>query len=179
MAMTRQEFIDEICDADELADFLYGNDLTDFMENVQSGDAWDDYINEDLVDWAREYSWQDLLSKLREIEDNSGYDYYWYDDYEGWVPMDGDRFDEWKDQVIAYMDRQGLWEDDEDEPETVEHEQEPFEESEEEEDIDFEPDDGSTFMDVIAVSVGCLQEFRTKQTENNGEETPAVEELFF
>lgn len=110
--MTRQEFIDDICTWSDLISFCYDEDC-DICEDIYSEDSRDDYINEHLVEWAQDYSWEDLYSKLDEIPD--GYDYYRLDNYGDFECADDEMFDDYKDEVLEWMDNGGWWEDEEEE----------------------------------------------------------------
>lgn len=70
--MTRNEFLDNVNDWYELIEFC--NDMgCSYCDDVYSEESMNDDINERLADWACEYTWQELLSKLDDIP--SGYDY--------------------------------------------------------------------------------------------------------
>lgn len=112
--MTKREFENDITTISELVDFCSdeGYDLDIYDEYSR-----DDWINEGLMDRARDMSWQDLLSELQDIP--TGYDYYRYDDGE-WSGVDDYDFSDLKDEVEEWMDEWGRWDEeepDEDEPE--------------------------------------------------------------
>lgn len=111
--MTRQDFIDNINYWSELLDFCSDEDC-DVCEDIYSEDARDDCIDEELVDMARNNNWRDMYNILDSIPD--GYDYYRQDNYGGWVGVD-DEFDDYKDQVLEWMDDGGYWDDDDEEDE--------------------------------------------------------------
>lgn len=112
--MTRQDFIDNINYWSELLDFCSDEDC-DVCEDIYSEDARDDCIDEELVDMARNNNWRDMYNILDSIPD--GYDYYRQDNYGDWVGVD-DEFDDYKDQVLEWMDDGGYWDDEEDEDDT-------------------------------------------------------------
>ena len=101
--MTRQDFIDNINYWSELLDFCSDEDC-DVCEDIYSEDARDDCIDEELVDMARNNNWRDMYNILDSIPD--GYDYYRQDNYGDWVGVD-DEFDDYKDQVLEWMDDGG------------------------------------------------------------------------
>ena len=120
--MTRQEFIDDVTTWGELLNFCANEDC-DLCEDIVDPGYVDEYVNDSLVDWACNNDWRSLLGILNNVDDNSGYDYYRYDDYE-YVPVDDDRdlFEEYKDSVLEWMDDNDYWPDgDEDEEEEPAH----------------------------------------------------------
>lgn len=130
--MTRQEFIDDICTWGDLISFCYDEDC-DICEDIYSEDSRDDHINEHLVEWARENDWEELCGKLNDIPD--GYDYYYLDDYGEFHGADDGMFDDYKDEVLEWMDNGGWWEDEEEEY----YEEPTLEEEAYEEDEDLTP----------------------------------------
>lgn len=152
--MTRQEFVDEVCSWSDLIDFCSDNRL-DFIDDIYDETGRDDYINENLVDWARESTWDELYSILERIP--TGYEYYRYD-YGDWEGLDDSDFDDLKQEVEEYCDRNGYFDDEEEEEpeeteepeEDEEQEEEPEEEEEPIEDEDFSLDEFfSSGVDMI------------------------------
>ena len=141
--VTLEEFDDEICDFGDLKGWCdeHGCGYCD--------DVWDDYsmnenINERLVDWAREYSWDELYRILDEIP--TGYDWYVCDEYDGtWSAADFDNYKSWcRDWGIENDEFYVHGDDDEDEEEYVD----PYElEPTEEEDVSL--DDMFSSNDVV------------------------------
>lgn len=112
--MTRNEFLDNVNDWYELIEFC--NDMgCSYCDDVYSEESMNEDINECLADWACEYTWQELLSKLDDIP--SGYDYYRCDDYGDWEGLDDSDFDEYKDDILEWMDNNAYWDEDEGENE--------------------------------------------------------------
>lgn len=109
--MTRNEFLNNVTTWGELIDFC-NDEGCDYCDDIYSEESRDETINDYLVDWARNESWQDLFSRLDNIE--TGYDYYKEDDYGDWVGLSDDDFDDYKDDVLRWMDDNGYW-DEEDE----------------------------------------------------------------
>ena len=65
----------------------------------------DDYINETLVDMARNSDgWRDLRNMLNDIP--TGYDYYIRDEYDEFREADDDEFEDYKSSVIAWGDNE-------------------------------------------------------------------------
>ena len=111
--MTRQYFIDNINYWSELLEFCSDEDC-DVCEDIYSEDSRDDCIDEELVDMASYNNWRDMYNILDAIPD--GYDYYRQDNYGDWVGVD-DEFDDYKDQVLEWMDDGGYWDEEDEEEE--------------------------------------------------------------
>lgn len=109
--MTRQGFIDEITVWDELIDFCY-NEECDICEDIISNGSMCEAIEEELVDAAREYSWRELRDALNSID--TDYDYYRREGVLSYYPVDDSDFDDYKDDVLEWMDNGGYWDDEED-----------------------------------------------------------------
>lgn len=137
--MTRNEFLDSVNVWYELIEFC--NDVgCSYCDDVYSEESMNEDIDERLADWACEYTWQELHSKLDDIP--SGYDYYRCDDYGDWEGLGDSDFDDYKDDVLEWMDNNGYWDEDDDddfEDEDVFDEEESTDECDEEsvEDEDF------------------------------------------
>jgi len=164
--VTRQEFIDDVTTWSELLQFCYDEDYD--TDDIYSSDSRDDYINDQLMDWARNDSWREMLETLRDLEDGDGYDYYRHDDYDDWIGLcDGDgEFDSYKNAVLEWMDENEYWPDDDDEEEEDEEyddeeeappadDDESFEEDDED-DFDVEDEDCSV-GEMFAASVHCIR----------------------
>lgn len=112
--MTRQDFIDGVTTWGELLDFCYNEDC-DICEDIVDNDTMSEEIDEELYEVARERSWRDVRDLLNEI--NTDYDYYRRDGGLSYIPLDDSDFDDYKDDVIEWMDNNGYWEDDEEDEE--------------------------------------------------------------
>lgn len=113
--MTRQEFLDDVCDFSELREFCYDNDCS-ICDDIYDDESKDDYINEHLSDMADDAEdWKSLYCTLRDIP--SGYDYYRLDDYGEFNGLDGADFEDYKDEVLEWMDDNEYWDEDEDDEE--------------------------------------------------------------
>ncbi len=110
--MTRQEFIDDITTWSELIDFCHDENI-DYCDNVYSDERYNDHINDELEDTARNEGWQDVRDWLTSLP--SGYDYYIEDGYGEWEVADDDAFDDIRGEVIEYMDNNDYWDEDEEE----------------------------------------------------------------
>lgn len=169
--MTRQEFLDDVCSFDELRDFCYDNDCT-ICDDIYDDDSKDDYINEHLSDMADDAdSWQSLYRTLEDIP--TGYDYYRLDDYGDFNGLDDDDFEDYKNDVLEWMDDGEYWEEDED-PE--EEEYFPPEEERNEEENDEEPyeDDIQPVDELFSL---CSEQLRVIDAKREAEEQRSEEEF--
>lgn len=161
--MTRQEFIDDVTSWGELLDFCSAEDC-DICSYVYDEDYRDECIEDRLVDWARNNNWRELYDILDHLRDNSGYDYYIYDDYyDTWEPATDEDFERYKDDVLGWMDGNGYWEDDEDESE--EEEYAVVEEPIDPEDITPVPDEECSIMDMFSAGIGCVKSVAAEEIE--------------
>ena len=113
--MTRQEFLDDVCDFSELRDFCYDNDCG-ICDDIYDDESKDDYINEHLSDMVDDADdWQSLYRTLGDIP--TGYDYYRLDDYGDFNGLCDDDFEDYKDEVLEWMDDNEYWDEDEDDEE--------------------------------------------------------------
>ena len=111
--MRRQDFIDDITTWSELIEFCHDEDC-DICEDIYTEDEKDEDIDRNLVDLARNNTWQELYDILESIP--TGDCYYYCDDWGDWHEADDDIFDERKERVLEWMD-DGDWWDEEDEEE--------------------------------------------------------------
>lgn len=111
--MTRQEFIDDVTSWSELIEFC-GDNGCYCCEDVYDEYDRDSYINENLVDMARNAdNWESLKETLEDI--TTGYDYYRRDDGGEWYGLDDSDFDDYKDDVLEWADDHDVFEDEEEE----------------------------------------------------------------
>lgn len=127
--MTRQDFIDGVTEWYELLDFCYNEDC-DICEDIVSNDTMCEEIDEELAEVVRERSWRDVRNLLNDID--TDYDYYRREGCLSYSPVDDDSdFEDYKNDVIEWMDNGGYWEDEEDD--------EAYDEAEPFDDDDFAP----------------------------------------
>ena len=118
--MTRAEFIDTVNEWWELIDFCSDEDC-DICNDIYSDDERDDYINQRLSDIAGNAGdWRSLRDELYDI--TTGYDYYLYNDWTDWIGLTDEDFEDYKQQVLLWMDNGDWWEDEDDEEEYYEDE---------------------------------------------------------
>ena len=172
--MTRQEFIDDVTSFGDLLSFCYDNDCTDICENVIDSEYRDEYIEDNLVDWARNDTWTALRDRLNDFYDDTGYDYYIYDEYYGTykgVYDDGDEFESYKRDVLEWMDDHEYWEDNDEEEEEEEEESVPPQNScDEEEEESPIPEEDCSFADLVSVALGCVASFNDEVLKKAQEE---------
>lgn len=118
--MTRAEFVDSVTTWWELRDFC--DDIQcDIMDGFMDSDSRDEYIDESLVDMARTNTWREMLDALRDYDNESGYEYYVYDEYYGsYRGVSDDEFEDFKQRVLEYADQNDEWEPEEEEEEPEE-----------------------------------------------------------
>lgn len=124
--MTRQEFIDNVENIDELREFC---DEIDYdLEGVYTEEDRDERILDEVSDMVHDCNWYDIRNFL----DNqpTGYDFYYCDDWNEWEGRNYTDIDDFKNAVLEYCDDNGLFD---------EEEEEEIEEFEEDEEDDEEP----------------------------------------
>lgn len=154
--MTRQEFIDTVNSFWELLDFCSDEDCH-ICEDVYDSDGRYDEIEESLVRWAHDYNWEGLLAKLREQESNNGYEYYYRDEYDDFIGLDGDDFERYKHDVLEWIDSNGYWpEDAEEDEDWFDEPEDPAAEIDPEDAVPTEQED-YTIAELFSAGVGCLR----------------------
>lgn len=168
--MTRQEFLDDVYDFRELMDFCYDNDCG-ICDDIYDDESKDEYINEHLSDMADNADdWQSLYRTLDDIP--TGYDYYRLDDYDDFNGLDDDDFDDYKNDVLEWMDDNEYWDEDEDD----EEEYFPLEEeySEEEDDEESCEEDMQPVDELFSL---CSEQLRVIDAKEKAEEQRCNEEF--
>lgn len=98
--MTRQEFLDEICDMSDLYNFCSENRGYDHViEEIYSEDALDDFVNNEVHEYT---DWRDLYRFLDDIP--QGYDWYLIDCYGDITGIDDYEFDNIKSDLLDELD---------------------------------------------------------------------------
>lgn len=106
--MTRQEFIDSINYWDELIEFCTDKGC-DYCDDLYDEGQWDHCVEDDAYEIIRSGSWRDVLSTLQDYENLSGYEYYRKDEWGDWYGLDNNDFDQYKDDILAWADDNGIW----------------------------------------------------------------------
>lgn len=156
--MTRNEFLDDITTFGDLKSFCYDEECN-ILEDVYDEDERDEQINNCLMDWAREDSWGELYRRLDSIP--TGYEWYCYNEYGEWFPLDDGDFETYKRDVLEWADDNEIWDADEDDDEDYD----VFEDGEPDESDD-EPaieDEDFSVGDLIGM---CCVAFATIQSED-------------
>lgn len=159
--MTRIEFEENVTEWWELMNFCSDNGCEEFVENVVDDDYRDEYIDEMLVDMARNNSWRDMLDILNDYYNDGGYDYYIYDEYYGrYQGADEDDFRRYKDEVYQHAIEHGLFDDDEEDEEDSGVDPFKFPDDEEYDPLEDEdeelPEEDCSVIEMLASGVGCV-----------------------
>lgn len=112
--MTRDEFLNSITNWDELVNWCNEQRDCYVCDDVYSEHSYDEYITDQLSSWVRELtSWEELRNRLEELP--IAYDYYRVDDCGDWYGLEGDDFDDYLGNALAWGDQNSVWDDDEEE----------------------------------------------------------------
>lgn len=176
--MTRNEFLEEVNDYYDLKRFCWDYDCYE-CDDIYDTDQLDDYINEQLVEWAHDArNWQELYDRLNEID--VGYDYYRIDGYGDITVLDDFDFDGYKDSVLEWGDRNGVWDEDEEEEEEVDGdypnvEEEPCYASSSEKDPEPEDpvEDGCSLDELFSSGISQLQTIEIEEEAAAQEDSEA------
>lgn len=151
--MTRQEFIDDVCDFQQLVDFA--NEFEYEFDDIYSEESYDDMINEELTE--NDQCWQDVRDWLQNLPD--GYDFYIRDRWGDWEGRSSDDIDDLKAEFLNWADDDGGVFDEEYEEEEAEEEELEAEEPESEEPEE-EPalETDFTLDDLLSIAWGNSKE---------------------
>lgn len=168
--MTRQEFFDDVYDFSELRDFCHNNGC-EICDDVYDDESKNDYINERLSDIADDADdWQSLYLILDDIP--TGYDYYRLDDCGNFESLDDDDFDDYKNDVLEWMDENEYWDEDEDDEEEYFPPEEEY--SEEEDDEESCEEDMQPVDELFNL---CSEQLRVIDAKEKAEEQRCNEEF--
>lgn len=168
--MTRQEFLDDVYDFRELMNFCYDNDCG-ICDDIYDDESKDEYINEHLSDMTDNADdWQSLYRTLDDIP--TGYDYYRLDDYDDFNGLDDDDFDDYKNDVLEWMDDNEYWDEDEDDEEEYFPPEEEY--SEEEDDEESCEEDMQPVDELFSL---CSEQLRVIDAKEKAEEQRCNEEF--
>lgn len=112
--MTRQEFIDSVNDVGSLYDFCTENyQYESYVEDLYSSDSYDSYIDEVIVDRARNLTWRELRDELNDYGDPHSCDWWVLDAWGDFTEADNDWFSEKFDDLIVELDNDGFFDEEE------------------------------------------------------------------
>ncbi len=176
--MTREQFENEVWSWEELTGFCNDNDCYDILDVLYSWDTVCEWVDDCLVDWARELSWQDLLARLQEFDSISGGDFYIQDDWGGGFREAGDYdFEDLRHQVFEWAVENGVFDGEGDDADEEECESDGSpEEPEEPEDEDV-PEEDVSFGEMFAEGVGCVRAISAAALEQAREEDRTYAEV--
>lgn len=169
--MTRNEFLEDVTTFGELKGFCFDVDC-DLLDDVHDDGTRDDYINECLIDWAREDSWQDLWSRLDAIP--TGYDWYCDAGYGEWYGLDDSDFDSYRNDVLGWADDNDVWDEDEEE---ADESDENFENEPEDDELALEEEDFSV-GDLISMCVVAFDTIQSEEARRIREEENELRRLY-
>lgn len=113
--MTRSEFLESVdnydLDWDDLKEFCNEEDCP-VCDDVYDDSDRDDYIDDELENWAYNEHWSDIRDRLTSIP--VGYDWWQRDAYGDWNGLDDGDFQEYVHNVVRWMDEHGAWDEEED-----------------------------------------------------------------
>lgn len=176
--MTREEFERDVNSWDDLKDFCWSVNCEE-CDDIESEDTYNDWIEENVVAWAREESWQDLLAILGRYDNNTGYGWYIWSDYDSeYLPAEDDDFFEHKSRVLEWGDNQGIWDEEEQEEDAEDDADEaaecdPDPDPIDPEDIDPTPEEECSFGDIIYAATSCIRTIREEVLERERQQGKA------
>ena len=119
--MTRDEFVEEITGFGDLISFCCDNGYSELVDYIYDRESTNDVVMDGIqLDYLGCNTWTELRDRLDEIPDCDWYDIEW-----GYEEAD---FDCKKAEVLAYLDHDGFW-DEEDETSVLDEEMEDDEQS--------------------------------------------------
>jgi len=169
--MTREEFTTNVCCWSDLIEWCNDNNCY-VCEDIYDSYSYDEYINDELSDWAREDSWSELKDRLNGLPD--GYDYYRRGDYDDWDGLDDSDFDDFYRDALEWGDEHGIWDDEEDEDDG----EEPLIEDDDVEEEEETPNEDISFGDLFSSCAGEVQRISTDAKEAAEREEAEAEAEF-
>lgn len=165
--MTREEFEEIISSFDELIDWCYDYDCN-ICSCIYDKYAYNEFINEQLCDWAREYDWTEMRDILVNLP--TGYDYYTRNGYGEWEGLENYDFDDYYHDVLQWGDDNEIWDVEDEDPE----EESQNCDDEEETPIEIE---NISFSELFLSSVSTMQAIRQKEEEHEIKEKEEFNEF--
>ena len=112
--MTRNEFIETVEDFGDLKSFCDENNI-DTCDYVMDEEYYGDVIMGRIQERGYFDTWQEVYRFLHELPD--GANYYIENDYGEFSEATEEDFEDYKQEVLEYMDRHGEWDVEEDDGE--------------------------------------------------------------
>lgn len=130
--MTRDDFYNDIACVEELIDFCNEWGYESYVEDIVYCSDMDDEIREEIIDYARDHSWDRLRDVMNNLPEE-GYDYYTRGGYLDYSTFDDYDFEQRRDSVAEAADYDNFFDSPEDEEDSAEADAEAEEEKEREE----------------------------------------------
>ena len=108
--MTRTEFINEVNDFYDLKDFC-GEVDCNVCDDIIDSDQYDSYVSDDIENAVGNYSWEEIRDFLWNLP--QGWDFYRCNASFDYDYMNDDDFQQYKDDVMNWMDRDSCWDEEE------------------------------------------------------------------
>lgn len=176
--MTRNDFLNGITEWYELLEFCNDNGCS-ICDDIISDDDRDDEIDSDIEDAIRNDRWYDIKGYLEEIP--TGYSYYRRNsmfDYDG---MDDSDFDEYKDDVLGWADREGdIWDEDPEENTEEDEDYDVFaEQADDDEDTEPAPEEEDfTVGELIGMCCFAFTTIKKADAQRAQEEEQRINQLY-
>lgn len=107
--MTRDEFLENILDMDDLKRFGYDYGYEYTLEDVYDRDSYNGWVWDSIRDWCDD--WESLATWLYNLpETNDG---RWFDISDEPCVVGDYEFESWKDDMLERLDRDGFFENEE------------------------------------------------------------------
>lgn len=149
--MTRQEFIDEVNDWQELIDFCNREGI-DYCDDVYDFGSYSSKIEDEIQERLAWDGWEAIRDWLYDLP--CGCEYYVNSD-NGWFEADNSYFEDTKQDVLNFMDDDDRWDEDEEEEQTEE-----FVDNDDEDSFFFEED-----ISLPSLFLSCSDEIRKVEYE--------------
>ena len=101
--MTEREFDERTETWYDLLDLANEYGYYNLIENIYDRDGFNNYINDCLVDWARNEDWRDLRDRLENLPDAYNGDCLRLDEYGEWCILDDDDLADCRDDLRESM----------------------------------------------------------------------------
>ena len=103
--MTREEFLENTTDFDELVYFCNEYGYYEYVEDIMDSESFDNWLDEKFADDLSHYSWREIRDEMNDVPE--GYD--WYRIYDGYYGLTDDDFSEILQEVLERCDDDEFW----------------------------------------------------------------------